>query len=381
MLELTSAIAGLPVYTGYSAILLLKRKSSLFGNDDLVVGAVLGFVLYAAVFGFSILNITNIEWTLEGDMAAHVLGLHFFRNEPWSVPIGAIRNYAHPYGTSLLAVEGYPFVLLVKVFNGWFPKEPLQFHGIWILISCVLQGVAAMLLLRRTGSPMAARTLGATLFVVSPIMLFRAEAQHISLMSHFLILFALNLMLEQTVTRKGMLAWAALFLLALWVHMYLLVMSWLLLCAFLYRQVALLRSCSIAQAAMLSVGSLLPAVALFFALQPVTPSSGYHTGFGYYALNLNAPINPFGGWSRLLAERPWGSGHYEGFGYLGAGIILMLAALAIPAWRTVFRRQWLGENYWLVLLCCALTFYALSNVVSLGEIDTHHLSQHLWPAI
>jgi hypothetical protein len=149
--------------------------------------------------------------------------------------------------------------------------------------------------------------------------------------------------------------------------MYLLVMSWLLLCAFLYRQVAVLRSCSISQAAMLSVGSLLPAIALFFALQPVTPSSGYHTGFGYYALNLNAPINPFGGWSRLLAERPWGSGHYEGFGYLGAGIILMLAALAIPAWRTVFRRQWLGENYWLVLLCCALTFYALSNVVSLGK--------------
>ncbi len=368
MLENTVAVTGLSLCIGYHALLFTKRKESLFRHDDLVVGGLLGLIVFSSIFGFSILRITNIEWTLEGDMAAHVLGLHFFRNEPWSVPIGAIRNYAYPFGTSVLAVEGYPFILLVKLFNNWFPKEPLQFHGVWILISCVLQGVAAMLLLRRISSRMLEKTLGTTLFVLSPIMLFRAEAQHISLMSHFVVLFALNLMLAQRITRNAMAAWATLFLFALWIHMYLLVMSWLLLVAFLYRQVVIFKSSSIARAIGLSVVSLLPAVGLFFALQPITPSSGYHTGFGYYALNLNAPINPFGGWSRLLLAHPWGTGHYEGFNYLGAGIILLICVSLVPTWKAISRREWLQDNHWLILLCVALTFYALSNAVALGEM-------------
>ena len=368
MLENTVAITGISLCVGYHALLATKRKESLFRHDDLIVGGLLGLIVFSSLFGFSILRITNIGWTLDGDMAAHVLGLHFFRNEPWGVPIGAIRNYAYPYGTSVLAVEGYPFILLVKLFNDWFPEEPLQFHGIWILISCVLQGVAAMLLLRRISARMPEKTLATILFVLSPIMLFRAEAQHISLMSHFLILFALYLMLGQTITRKAMAAWATLFLLALWIHRYLLVMSWLLLVACLYRQVVIFKSCTIARAAILSGASLLPAVALFFALQPITPSSGYHTGFGYYALNLNAPINPFGGWSNLLLAHPWGTGHYEGFNYLGAGIILLICVMLIPQWKTISQREWLKGNYWLILLCISLTFYALSNAVTLGEM-------------
>ena len=357
---------------GYSVALLIKKKDVFFRSDDLFLGFLLGVIFFLAVFGLHALDITHLGWALEGDAAYHVVGLHFFRGEPWGFPIGAIRNYGYPYGTGLLGIEGYPFLLLVKLFNQWFPQEPLQFHGIWMLICYMLQGVAGMLLMRRVSSHILIKTLGTILFIINPIMLLRAGA-HTSLMSHFLILFAINLLFAEAITRKTIVAWATIFFFSLWIHVYLLVMCFILLLAFLYKQVVIAKSCTIRMAIWLSIVSLIPCIALFFILNPITPSSNFHKGFGYHSMNFNSLINPLeAAWSKFLSTQPWGPGQFEGYNYLGAGIVFLTCALILQAQKMIFQKKWLQENYWLILLCFALTFYAVSNVVTLGNLTLAH---------
>jgi hypothetical protein len=360
------------VIVGYCLALLIKKRDAFFRSDDLLLGSLSGVIFFLAVFGSHALDITHLGWALEGDAAYHVVGVHFFRGEPWGFPIGAIRNYGYPYGTGLLGIEGYPFLLLVKLLNQWFPQEPLQFHGIWMLICYVLQGVAGMLLMRRVSSCILIRTLGTMLFIINPIMLLRAGA-HTSLMSHFLILFAINLLFAEAITRKTIVAWATVFFFSLWIHVYLLVMCFILLLAFLYKQLVIEKSCTIRMAIWLCVVSLTPCVALFFILNPITPSSDFHKGFGYHSMNLNALINPLeGAWSKFLSTQPWGPGQFEGYNYLGAGIIFLTCALVLQAQELFFQKKWLQENHWLLLLCFALTFYAVSNVVTLGSLTLVH---------
>ena len=45
-------------------------------------------------------------------------------------------------------------------------------------------------------------------------------------------------------------------------------------------------------------------------------------GFGLYSANINALVNPFN-YSTFLHKLPWHSGQYEGFSYLGLGILLL----------------------------------------------------------
>jgi hypothetical protein len=368
MAEITLAIAIALFTLGYCLALFIKNRDEFVRFDWILLGCLLGLFFFLSVFGHQPLYITNVGWTLAGDRSPHVIGLYFFRNEPWGFPIGAIRNYGYPYGTGLLGIEGYPFLLLVKLLNRFFPQAPLQLHGIWMLICYMLQGVGGMLLMRRISSHIFIKTLGTILFIISPIMLFRALA-HTSLMTHFLLLFAINLLFAVTITTRTMIVWASILFLSLWIQMYIFVLVWLLLCTFLYKLVVISKSCSLRRATFLSVASIIPSILLFFILQPITPSVNLHKGFGIYAMNLNAPINPsgLGNWSRLLPVHPLGSGQYEGFNYLGAGIIILVCLLAIPAIKTISRKAWLYNNHWLILACLSFTFYAVSNVVMLGD--------------
>jgi hypothetical protein len=94
-------------------------------------------------------------------------------------------------------------------------------------------------------------------------------------------------------------------------------------------------------------------------------------GFDYFSMNLNAFFNSYGR-SRVLPPLPLGGGQYEGFMYLGLGMIglslvssaLVLRGSARTAPKRVF--QYLRASGHLPLAFVALCFalYALGRIVT-----------------
>jgi hypothetical protein len=86
-------------------------------------------------------------------------------------------------------------------------------------------------------------------------------------------------------------------------------------------------------------------------------------GFGTYRMNLVSPIDTNGLWSRVIPDIPGAGGDFEGFNYLGLGVLLLVP---LALWkRTPLDRRILP----LLVACGILTILALSNRVALGPIE------------
>jgi hypothetical protein len=100
-------------------------------------------------------------------------------------------------------------------------------------------------------------------------------------------------------------------------------------------------------------------------------------GLGHYSMNLLSPISPTGGWSRLLPEWPRATTgqDYEGFQYLGLGLLALTAAAVRIRWTTpgadTQTRPAFGA---LVLVAVAMAIFALSPRVTLGRAVLMDLS-------
>jgi hypothetical protein len=91
--------------------------------------------------------------------------------------------------------------------------------------------------------------------------------------------------------------------------------------------------------------------------------------YGFYSLNLNALFNPIDEYSRFVKPMPVNDGQYEGFNYLGIGIILLIFAnmgvLIVKRNQLDFIlvKQAFRQNWVLFTLAILLTLLALSNKV------------------
>jgi hypothetical protein len=98
-------------------------------------------------------------------------------------------------------------------------------------------------------------------------------------------------------------------------------------------------------------------------------------GYGYFSMNLLSLIDPLLEWSRYIRQRPippnyaalGNFGQYEGFLYLGAGMIL----LVVVALTLMLAKPQAVPRRWWPVIAVALTFWvlALSNVVTLAEVQ------------
>ena len=141
------------------------------------------------------------------------------------------------------------------------------------------------------------------------------------------------------------------------------------------------------------LGSCACGIAAAFAIGSVGHGySAARDGYGNYSMNLNAVINPrsCGGytWSRFLPQREQLYGQYDGFNYLGVGVMAFLALdLVLLLWMIARRpgagerlKKALGRNGTLLPVCLLLTLFAVSNVVCFdgAELFTVPLPQPLF---
>ncbi len=331
------------------------------------VGAVIGAGFLMWLTGTRPIDPSEIEWLMKGDWLEHHFGWQYFRSEPWHWPPGTITGYYAPLGTSIGLTDSIPLVaFLLKPLAGVLP-QPFQYLGLWVLLCFALQGaLGARLVSRWTDAP-AAQWLSAALFVLVPTLMTRVG--HAALCAHWLILWTLLIATCPPAERHRPAEWAVLGLVAGLIQPYLaaMVLPMLTVVAVGTRAVAVATRATMIAAA--AAGTLAGwwLSGMFILTGAGSLSSG---GLGYYSMNLLAPVTP-GGWSRFLPELPIaGDGQaYEGFHYLGLGILLLLAAAAVMAVRNGNAEPGARRTMWtpgLVGVCLLMAAFAVSPKITAG---------------
>jgi len=334
-----------------------------------VTAALLGPLVFFLLFDPRLLDPSYFRWLFWlPDPATQFLGWHFFRLEDWRLPPGAATNYGMDMGSSIVFTDSIPIAaLLFKLARAALPDK-FQYFGLWMLVCYTLQATFAWLLSGIATRLVVSRLAITALFVLSPLLPDRAIG-HYALMAHWLVLAALYLYLRAS-ARLATASWCLLICGAALIHAYLLYLVLAVAFADAARRLwidrtattfDIVRSTLVISAALLSTLW----VAGYFRI-PATSFSGGAEYYGRYAANLNALWNPQWG-SLFLPGLPLIPGaEYEGFNYLGLGVLVMLPIAAFAWWRA--RPQRAARRY-VPLAAVALLLWAiaLSNQVAWGD--------------
>lgn len=330
----------------------------------------LGTLAFLLVIGPRVLDPTNIAWLGEGDAATHYMGWAFFRSSPWTFPLGMNPSYGLELGNGIIFSDSNPLLAFVfKPFNAWLP-ETFQYFGLWLLACFILQAWFGWKLVGLLTPSLWIRLLGTGLLVFSPPMFLRMGG-HLSLSGHFLILAALYLALMPGL-QKRRLAWGGLLAATALVHAYLLAMVALIWLVDLASQASKGRVSR--RDAWIELGGLFLLVAFccwqagYFSVGGGTVAGGY----GLYRLNVMSLVNP-SGWSHTLRDMPQGPGDYEGFNYLGLGVIMLAicAGVALLQGNTGLANA-VRHRRLLLLALIGLTLFSLTNHVGIGMLNMHY---------
>ncbi|RDS84671.1 hypothetical protein DWU98_01505 [Dyella monticola] len=330
----------------------------------------------------------NVRWLTHGDLAQSYLGWAFYRHAPWSWPLGSNPLYGAGLHTSIYYSDSIPLLAMVfKPLASWLPV-PFQYFGLWVLACFVLQAWFAWRLLGLATCDALVKLLGVLFFVFAPPMLVRL-AGHMALVGHWVVLAAIYLCLR-TDRKRQTIGWTVLLAVAMMVHAYLFAIAaaiWVADVVHGYRTMLLAAPGVWASRLKTVLSQIWPVivVALLAAwLAGLFMVSGHGTqaeGFGYYKMNVLAPING-DGWSTLGLNFPQAAGEYEGFNYFGAGgLAIMLSAAVISLMRRSAPRS-LRLPVSLIVMAVLLAVTAITCNIGIGALQWHMpLPQKWWDAL
>jgi hypothetical protein len=346
------------------------------------IGAALGMLFFIYVFGLRMVDPTQLAWLMRGDWQWQFLGWHIFRQEAWHVPLGRFTGFWYPVGTSVGYTDSIPLLAgLFKLFSARLPSD-FQYFGLWLSSCFILQGIFAALLLRLLTKNLLLQALGVSLFVLYPILLYREV--HISLCAHWLLLAGLWLYFkpwDNSSAYQPIKFWLLLVSISATTHPYLTVMVLGLATAFYTRWWLIEQRCTITLAGLQLV--LLSVTIFFFWWLSGLFILGSQANMvaqplGYYSMNLLAPFTPLG-WSFFLQELPYATdGQYEGFNYLGAGVILLGVWAIYEVGKRPLAIVTFQKILPLAVVCISFTLLAVSNKITLGNHVLIEFQSDLW---
>lgn len=292
------------------------------------ITAILSVFLFLLFYGWRCLDVTNTDWLMVGgDLSQHYLGWKFYRFASWELPIGMMDTIAYPFKESILFTDSIPiFAVLFKLLSPILPKS-FQYFGLWGLMCFILQGVIGCNILKKYFASPVSQAAGGLLFVLTPCMI-RRMFWHTSLGGQWILLLCLWCIVYQTERFqklwKSIVVWAVIGVLSVSIHIYFVPMCGIFLLGFLILDGVIYKK----------ISRVLWILAGFFAAVLFSTwlfggfASGMESGapgLAYYSFNLNGFINPQE-WDCILPR--WSNyvdGQFEGFSYLGLGMILLIA--------------------------------------------------------
>lgn len=359
----------------------------------------LGLVVLFGLFWARALGLTAfvdtafIDWMIEGDWLGHLFGWLFTRNGPWSLPLAQAPDLVAPAGSSAALTDAIPLLSMVgKVLSPLF-GERFQLFGAWMVLGVIGTGVAGVLICRAWLDDWVSLALAGCLFVMNPIVSTRYG--HPPFFAFWMLTGLVGASLWPVPSRSSARRTAgvtlALGFLASATNAYLAVMGALLVGASLARLALVQRRFAPAEAAAwLASGPVVVLASLwlfgFVSGARSAPMGNLAIeGFGQFSADLLTFANATT-WSRFLPPLPMGPRQYEGFAYLGLGVLGLLAVRAALLWRHRPSRQAWLDLLPLGVAALVMSFYALSNHVTVGGKPVADLSRlyaplGAWPSV
>lgn len=370
--------------------------------DYVIISAAIAALVFILIYGTAVLDVTNDGWILanydEWDNVQHYTGWLAYRDSQWQFPLGNAINMAYPNGGNIAYADTMPIVsVFFKLLSPILPHT-FQYAGIMMFAFFMLQGAASSLVINLFTENKLYSVAASLFFDISPIFLERGF-RHTSLAAHFIVLFAIYYYFKYRKIfsadhNNTKLPWAAMIILnciAVGITPYFLPMVMIFV---LVLSLDFVKSSITIKKAALAFGffavNCIAAIAMGVVLG--TLGQGVNVsrrGYGYYSMNLNAVINPSstGGytWSQILKPRGNLYGQYDGFNYLGFGIIAFVAFSVVVGTVYVLKNakvksvlKWIGENIFLIAACLFLTAFSISHIVC---FDTYQLVEIPLPEV
>ncbi|MDR3238216.1 MAG: DUF6311 domain-containing protein [Spirochaetia bacterium] len=333
-------------FSPYTALVIaLFRKIYDKINNNKVINSsifvfiscgLIGALFFIYVYGITILDFTYTDWLMNGggDLPLHYFGWRLFRNSAWYFPIGMMDNIVYPLKESIIYTDSIPlFAVISKLFSPILPHN-FQYFGLFGILCYILQGGIGGIIVKKIGGDTIQACIGSFFFTFSTVMLWRMYVQashahilhsHTSLAAHFIILLCILVFLSsRTYSKiKRTLVYSGLLCLSAVIHMYFVLMVFIFMCFDLLSDYLHTRNWKKQLLTItISCSALLITMLCFGAFYSHSKSSA--GGLGFLSANINALFNPQGT-SCFLKDLPLAkAGQYEGYSYLGLGIIVCL---------------------------------------------------------
>ncbi len=337
----------------------------------LVLAAVVGALWAASLFDWGFISGQHAFWKfpIGIDMQLVLAAYFYYVQAPWQLPLFYVSGLGTPAGTNIIFTDAVPIVGLVGKLIHSFTGATPNLYGAYLFLCFALPGIMMTLVLIATETRCAlAAIIGAIFANAMPALLWRWG--DIALASHFLLIGALALYLFSLQKRvwRGLAAlWTAWLVLVYLTNIYLFTMVgavWL--CATIQRR---LNGLTTTREAMRIATLTVTVVTIVVVLGGQFGKGGGlpFAEYGKYSMNLLSPVLPqlsglLPGLGGIIDAT---GGQYEGFNYLGLGLLLA-SIFALPAEIGWVRRN-LRRHVSLLALCTALCFFAISHRVFVGH--------------
>jgi hypothetical protein len=335
---------------------------------DILFACLYGLFFTHIILGAEKINPLYTKWLLlpGSDYSYHYLAWEYFKDTPWTWPIGRIEGYAYPMYNSVMYTDSIPLLaFLFKIVRNFLPAD-FQYFGIWYYLCYLLNGFLGICIARRIGFSRAHSWLVSVFFFGAVVLV--ARFGHAALCGQWLLLWCLYLFISRGTwsQKKININLYSVVAVGSLIHPYLLFMILGLTTAVFYQlyieKQSNLKSIGLHLLTLIGISALgwYSSGAFLFKGQ-------LSEGLGKFSANLNTFINAWdvGALGPVFNYKYPGQG--EGIGYLGLAIIILfiLFFIRLLAARE-FRVSALIKNCF--FLACILFFvFALSPKWALGN--------------
>jgi hypothetical protein len=343
----------------------------------LIIATTVGTIWAASLFDWSFVTGRSAFWQFPhgtigyggNDMAQVLAGYLYYVQSPWHLPLFYVSALGTPAGMNVIFTDLVPIVGLLGKLVHSLTGAIVNPYGAYLLLCFIFPGVLMTLVLIAAKIQYALAAILAAIFAnAAPALLWRWG--HIALEAQFLLIGALALYLfslQKHVWGGVAAAWIGYLTLAYLMDIYLFAMVapvWL--CTIIQRRLTGLSTTRQA----LGIGALtVTLVSTVIALGGQFGAGGGlpFSTYGYASMNLLSPVMPqesglLPGLGGVIDATGF---QYEGFNYLGLGLVL--ASLFILPDEVSWLRQNLKRHVALFVAFAALTAFAISHRVFAGH--------------
>ena len=336
-------------------------------------GAIAGSVVYFCLCGIKTLNPFNYDWILNiyHDSTLSFWGWIFYEKSPISEGLFSCVDMSYPHALSIIFSDTIvPFAIVLKPIVRTFLEEHtiIQYIGAWSLTCYILQGIFAAIFFYKSTRNSLARLIGIFIMCLSPTMVQRLF-MHNTLVAQWLILAAMCICIYRyELGNKRYVMWVILYVIAVSTHIYFVPIISLILIPEMFYEVISNRK-NLRPAIITGILCLTTSIAVVFILGGFsTEISDADQAWSYtilykYSSNLMTWFIPLGN-SLFIPDLPSMGEEYEGYAYLGLGMILavILAISILIILKKNKDKMFENKSALLCLIFCLL----LSVIIGIG---------------